>query len=159
MSSQDVETDLEQARDVNGVLDEQLAEYKQYEARLKETEIRLQEEKAEKAKLKAQNGALATAYVDLAKAFVSTMDGLEKHGIKLEALSGIAAPRVPAIGDGGRNGGSPAVGSSRFPCVPVSDADDDEDEAGEVGQGAMTGACAAEGQGSGSRKRPREGGE
>ena len=74
-----------------------------------------------------------------------------------EALPGVAAPRVLVLGDGGRNGGSPAAGSACVPSVLVRDSD--EDEADEVGQGAMAGACAAEGQGSGSRKRPREGGE
>ena len=156
---QDVATDLEQARDVNGVLDEQLAEYMQYEARFKATEILLQELQAEKAQLEVQKGALAAAYVDLAKAFVSTMDDLDKKGIKLDSLPGIAAPRILAIRDGGRNGGSPAAGSSRFSPASDSDSGNDEDEADEVGQGAMAGACAAEGQGSGSRKRPREGSE
>ena len=87
------------------------------------------------------------------------MDSLAKQSIRLQALPGITAPRVLPIRDSGRNGGSPAAGSSRFSPASDTDSDDEADEADEVGQGAIAGACAAEGQGSASRKRPREGGE
>ena len=67
------------------------------------------------------------------------MDSLAKQSIRLQALPGITAPRVLPIRNSGRNGGSPAAGSSRFSLASDNDSGYDEDEADEVGQGDLAG--------------------